>query len=90
MKTLPILVAIILVPLSTLSMAKNEEAKQAAVDACLAEAEKRYGSAEAISKPKKYSGGGKSSYQVKLEVGAKNKEVKCVTLRNGKIMITGK
>ncbi|MEM8500920.1 MAG: hypothetical protein AAF542_23100 [Pseudomonadota bacterium] len=89
MKTLPILVAIILVPLSTLSMAKNEEAKQAAVDACLVEAEKRYGSAKAISKPKKYSGG-KSSYQVKLEVGGKNKEVKCVTLRGGKIMITAK
>lgn len=87
MKTLPILVAIILVPLSTLSMAKNEEVKQAAVEACLVEAEKRYGAAEAVSKPKKFRGSGSSGYQVNLLVGENNKKVKCIKRSRGKIMM---
>ena len=90
MKTLPILVAIILVPLSTLSMAKNEEAKQSAFYACLAEAEKRYGIAKVISKTKKFRGGGNSGYKVDLEVGDRNREVTCVKRRKGKIMMVAK
>ena len=94
MKTLPILVAIILVPLSTLSMAKSEEAKQAAkqatVEACLMAAEKRYGTAKAISKTKIFRGGGNSGYKIDLQVGERNKKITCIKRRKGKIMMVRK
>ena len=61
----------------------KEAAKQAALDICLAEATERYGTASAVSKPKKKRIGKMSGYRVTLKVGKSNKSIHCLADANG-------
>lgn len=94
MKTIRVLPFIILACLSTLSIAdddaKVDAAKQATSDSCLKEAQERYGSATALSDPRRYSKSGMRGYSIDLEVGKNKKKVRCIMQKNGKIMITAK
>ncbi len=62
---------------------EREEAKQAAQEACLTQAQQRYGAAKIVSGPRKEKINRLSGYSLKIRVGRFNKEVKCLATRNG-------
>ncbi|NOX70585.1 MAG: hypothetical protein GXP15_15445 [Gammaproteobacteria bacterium] len=60
-------------------------AKKAAVEACTAGATEKYGSAQAISKPRKKSVGRTRGYGVKMRVGKKKKTINCIASSDGAV-----
>ncbi|MDH3640749.1 MAG: hypothetical protein OES38_01550 [Gammaproteobacteria bacterium] len=63
-----------------------EAAKQAALQACVAEAEKRYGSGEIASKARKKNISAKRGYEFRMKVGKSGKRRNCFSDRDGRTM----